>query len=248
MEFTNKKGFSLVELMITVSLIGILAAIGIPSYSKFRIKAYQTEAKTQLANLYVAQKSFYIQYNSYYPSLSMIGYAPAGNTRYNVGFGAYDLTVTTEPAIAPWQLMTSKLVCTGVGGVGADSRCNMMVATPNIDAGAIVRQHSYVAAAASYESMLAKNKDAASSLIQVAEMLVLGIESHAVAVNIVNDPCSNRDDLWIDYWGIDQNKVISTKKFAPNSGYIRTAAGTLDGCYQHTDPQPADPNALGGAN
>lgn len=47
----NQQGFSLVELMTTIALIGILVAIGLPSYSKFRAKAYQSEAKTALAML-----------------------------------------------------------------------------------------------------------------------------------------------------------------------------------------------------
>ena len=42
--FTNKKGFSMIELMVVVAIIGVLAAIGIPQYSKFQAKARQSEA------------------------------------------------------------------------------------------------------------------------------------------------------------------------------------------------------------
>jgi type IV pilus assembly protein PilE len=239
----NRNGFSLVELMITVALIGILAVIGIPSYSKFRVKAYQTEAKTQLANLFIAQKSFYLQYNSYYPSLRAIGFAPAGNARYNVGFGAYDASVTTEPTISPIDQMSTKMICTGIGGAGTDSRCNMIISTPNIDTTAVVRQQSYVATAASYEDLMALQSAPASSLISVAQALVLGAQSYAVAVNNQYDPCTQRTDLWVDTWGIDQNKTISTKKIAPG-GYVAGGAMLPDSsgvekCYNQVTPMPA---------
>lgn len=85
----NKQaGFSLVELMVVVAIIGILASIAIPSVNKYMAKARQSEAKTNLASLYTAEKAFFSEYNSYDSRFEAVGFSPEGGLRYNVGFGA----------------------------------------------------------------------------------------------------------------------------------------------------------------
>lgn len=84
----GNKGFSLVELMVVVAIIGILAAIAIPSVGKYMAKARQTEAKTNLSSVYTAEKAFFAEYNSYSARFESIGYSPEGQLRYNVGFTA----------------------------------------------------------------------------------------------------------------------------------------------------------------
>jgi prepilin-type N-terminal cleavage/methylation domain-containing protein len=53
----QQKGFSLVELMIVVAIIGVLAGLAVPKFSQFQQKAKQAEAKTNLAALQVAQEA-----------------------------------------------------------------------------------------------------------------------------------------------------------------------------------------------
>jgi prepilin-type N-terminal cleavage/methylation domain-containing protein len=83
----NSRGFTLIELMIVVGIIGILVAIAAPNFAKYQSKARQSEAKIALSAIYGAEKSFYSEYSAYASSLDAVGYAPEGNKRfYHVGF------------------------------------------------------------------------------------------------------------------------------------------------------------------
>lgn len=84
----NNKGFSLVELMVVVAIIGVLAAIGIPQITKYMARARQAEAKSNLASIYTANKAFFAEYGIYDNRFNVIGYRPEGKLRYNVGWAA----------------------------------------------------------------------------------------------------------------------------------------------------------------
>ena len=61
----RKKGFTLIELMIVVAIIGILAAIAIPNFLRFQLKAKSSEGKTNLAAIRTAEQSYYSEFGSY---------------------------------------------------------------------------------------------------------------------------------------------------------------------------------------
>jgi len=54
----RRDGFSLVELMIVVAIIGILAALAIPRFQQFQSKSRQSEARSNLAHIYTLQVSY----------------------------------------------------------------------------------------------------------------------------------------------------------------------------------------------
>jgi type IV pilus assembly protein PilA len=98
----NTKGFSLIELMIVVAIIGLLAAIGIPQYAKFQAKARQSEAKGHMTALYTAEESFKAEWNGYSSNLNSIGFGVTGSgLRYTAGFAATACTITGRTAGAP---------------------------------------------------------------------------------------------------------------------------------------------------
>ena len=63
--FRNKKGFTLIELMIVIAIIGILAAIAIPQFAKYRTKAYNSSALSDLKNVRTEVEAYYADHDNY---------------------------------------------------------------------------------------------------------------------------------------------------------------------------------------
>jgi len=84
----SKKGFTLIELMIVVAIIGILAAIAIPNFLKFQAKSKQSEAKSNLAAIFTGQTSYFGEFNNY-SNFTAINWSPSGTPRYRYTLGGW---------------------------------------------------------------------------------------------------------------------------------------------------------------
>jgi type IV pilus assembly protein PilA len=86
----GKKGFTLIELMIVVAIIGILAAIAIPNFLKFQAKSKQSEAKSNLGAIFTGELAYFGEQNQY-GDFTQINWSPSGTPRYHYQLGAFVL-------------------------------------------------------------------------------------------------------------------------------------------------------------
>jgi len=84
----RRKGFTLVELMIVVAVIGLIAALAIPNFIKFQARSKQAEAKANLKALFVSQKTWFLQHDEYSAAIHRFGFGPERGNRYAILTGA----------------------------------------------------------------------------------------------------------------------------------------------------------------
>jgi type IV pilus assembly protein PilA len=99
----SQAGFSLIELMIVVAIIGILATIAVPNFQKFQSKSRMTEGKGYLAAIYSGENSFYAEWNQFADCLEGVGVIAATGPSALVfqGAGVYRAGFTTGGTIKP---------------------------------------------------------------------------------------------------------------------------------------------------
>lgn len=98
MKRLSKRGFTLIELMIVVAIIGILAAIAIPNFVRFQARAKQGEAKANLKSLFTAQRSYFQEFDAYIAEIRTLGFSPERGNRYYYQMGA---TAAEDRSVSP---------------------------------------------------------------------------------------------------------------------------------------------------
>jgi prepilin-type N-terminal cleavage/methylation domain-containing protein len=89
----NEGGFTLIELLVVIIIIGILAAIAIPTFLNQRVKGWESAAKSELKNAATAQESYFTD-NSTYVAASAAGEASLVAEGYNASANV-DLEIAT---------------------------------------------------------------------------------------------------------------------------------------------------------
>lgn len=69
------KGFTLIELMIVIAIIGILASVGIPTFLRMQCRSKQTEVKATLKAMHLIEEAYSGEWGNYVPMAALTSYA-----------------------------------------------------------------------------------------------------------------------------------------------------------------------------
>ena len=115
----NQKGFTLIELMIVIAIIGILAAIAIPNFLKYQLKAKTTEAKVSLSAIRTSQEAYKAENDIYLAcAVSTSGGLTAATTAGQKGVFAIPVAGAGFDAIG-WTPSGDVYYCYQVATAGA---------------------------------------------------------------------------------------------------------------------------------
>ncbi len=205
---TLNSGFSLIELMVVVAIIGILAAIAIPNYQKFERRARASEGKELLSSLYNDEKSAYASYEGYTTNFVVMGFQPTGNhIQTEVGFKAACAgpTAAPGPSCEPFSMYT--------GGINAMAYTNATTSgapTYGVPEANAYDLAQYCTSSGKCSMDPAASQAIASTLadsVDPANTDTAGAASYTFTAESVTDCGSSTPDRWT----VDQDKTWTQK-------------------------------------
>ncbi len=110
-----QKGFTLIELMIVIAIIGILAAIAIPQFSAYRMRAFNAAAQSDVRNAATAEEAYFVDNQTYGSETDInattsenVTLAASGNTTLYTITATHSSGDKTYTLIGPGGTITSE--------------------------------------------------------------------------------------------------------------------------------------------
>ena len=134
----SRGGFTLVELMIVVAIIGILAAIALPNFVWFQARSKQSEVRTNLKAIFTGQRSYFAEKDRYVSAMASIGFAPERGNRYTYRLDATCTGLETRTTTPATVTAVSPTCISYDAHRYSNGALNVPVTTPAGAAGAVV--------------------------------------------------------------------------------------------------------------
>lgn len=119
-------GFTLVELLVVIIIIGILAAIALPSFLSQANKAKQAEAKSYIGALNRTQQAYYLEKNQFASSIDMLGVGLSQSTN------AFQYGITAPSAPHGWDKLVTNTALANYAGVKSYAGTDIMTSVAPI--------------------------------------------------------------------------------------------------------------------